>query len=50
LGQSHGGALPLYEKVGSDTPRVGDRMSLANALDPLDVEALCQWIAGGAPR
>jgi hypothetical protein len=40
----------LYEKVTKDTPRVGDRMPLANTLDPLDIEALRQWIAGGAPR
>jgi len=40
----------LYEKVTKDMPRVGDRMPLASALDPLDIEALRQWIAGGAPQ
>lgn len=38
----------LFEKVSNDTPRQGDRMPIGNALDPLDVEAIRQWIAGGA--
>ena len=40
----------LFEKITSDQPRVGDRMPIGNALDPLDVEAIRQWIAGGAPE
>ena len=40
----------LYEKLASDRPRVGDRMPLATALDPLDIEAVRQWIVGGAPK
>jgi hypothetical protein len=38
----------LFEKITSERPRVGDRMPIGNALDPLDVEAIRQWIAGGA--
>lgn len=38
----------LFEKIISDRPRVGDRMPIGNVLDPLDVEAIRQWIAGGA--
>ncbi|MFQ5666681.1 MAG: hypothetical protein ACE5I7_09645, partial [Candidatus Binatia bacterium] len=38
----------LFEKVASDTPRFGDRMPIGNALDPLDVDAIRQWILGGA--
>ena len=40
----------LFEKITKDMPRVGDRMPLATALDPLDIEAVRQWIAGGAPE
>ena len=40
----------LFEKVASEAPRVGDRMPIGNALDALDVEAIRQWIAGGAPE
>ncbi len=40
----------LFEKVSTATPSVGDRMPIGNALDPLDVEAIRQWIAGGAPE
>lgn len=38
----------LFEKVTVDRPRVGDRMPIGNALDPLDIEAIRQWIDGGA--
>ena len=38
----------LFEKITSDAPRVGDRMPIGNVLDPLDVEAIRQWIVGGA--
>ncbi|GIW42648.1 MAG: hypothetical protein KatS3mg076_3225 [Candidatus Binatia bacterium] len=40
----------LFEKVAADTPRVGSRMPIATALDPLDVEAIRLWILGGAPE
>ena len=40
----------LYEKVASAAPRAGERMPIGNALDPLDVEAIRSWIAGGAPE
>jgi hypothetical protein len=40
----------LFEKVDSDQPRVGDRMPIGNALDALDIEAIRQWIVGGAPE
>ena len=40
----------LVEKVTADPPRVGERMPIGNALDDLDVEAIEQWIAGGAPQ
>src|SRR6185503_7997666 len=39
----------LFEKVG-EKPRQGERMPIGNVLDPLDVEAIRQWIAGGAPE
>ncbi len=38
----------LFEKVNADQPRVGDRMPIGNALDALDIEAVRQWIVGGA--
>jgi hypothetical protein len=38
----------LFEKITADPPRVGDRMPIGNALDALDVEAIRQWIVGGA--
>lgn len=40
----------LFEKVANETPRIGDRMPIGNALDALDIEAIRQWIAGGAPE
>jgi hypothetical protein len=40
----------LFEKISTEAPRVGDRMPIGNALDSLDVEAVRQWIAGGAPE
>jgi hypothetical protein len=40
----------LFEKVDADQPRVGDRMPIGNALDALDIEAIRQWIVGGAPE
>jgi hypothetical protein len=40
----------LFEKIAVESPSVGDRMPIGNALDPLDVEAIRQWIAGGAPE
>jgi hypothetical protein len=40
----------LFEKVDAAQPRVGDRMPIGNALDPLDIEAIRQWIVGGAPE
>ena len=40
----------LFEKVDAERPRVGDRMPLGNALDALDLEAIRQWIVGGAPE
>lgn len=30
-------------------PRIGVRMPIGNRLDPLEIEAIRQWIAGGAP-
>lgn len=38
----------LFEKVAAERPQVGDRMPIGNILDPLDVEAIRQWIVGGA--
>lgn len=38
----------LFEKIVADRPCVGDRMALAGAPDPLDIEAVRQWIVGGA--
>ena len=38
----------LFEKVADPEPRIGTRMPIGNVLDPLDVEAIRQWIAGGA--
>jgi hypothetical protein len=40
----------LFEKVDAERPRVGDRMPIGNALDALDIEAIRQWIVGGAPE
>ena len=40
----------LFEKITIDEPRSGDRMPIGNALDPLDIEAIRQWIEGGAPE
>lgn len=40
----------LFEKVDATQPRVGDRMPIGNALDALDIEAIRQWIVGGAPE
>jgi hypothetical protein len=40
----------LFEKIANERPRVGDRMPLASALAPLDIEAVRQWIVGGALR
>jgi hypothetical protein len=40
----------LFEKITVEEPRQGDRMPIGNALDPLDVEAVRQWIEGGAPE
>jgi hypothetical protein len=40
----------LFEKLVSDRPRVGDRMPLATALETLDIEAVREWIIGGAPK
>ena len=40
----------LFEKITNEEPRQGDRMPIGNALDPLDVEAVRQWIEGGAPE
>lgn len=31
-------------------PRIGARMPIGNRLDPLEIEAIRQWIAGGAPQ
>jgi hypothetical protein len=38
----------LLEKIAIETPRQGDQMPIGNALDPLDIEAVRQWIDGGA--
>jgi hypothetical protein len=40
----------LFEKITSDTPRFGERMPIGNVLDELDIEAIRQWILGGAPE
>jgi hypothetical protein len=40
----------LFEKITSVEPRFGERMPIGNVLDELDVEAIRQWIAGGAPE
>jgi hypothetical protein len=40
----------LFEKIASETPTEGDRMPIGNPLDPLDIEAVRQWIEGGAPE
>jgi hypothetical protein len=40
----------LFEKITNEEPRQGDRKPIGNALDPLDVEAVRQWIEGGAPE
>jgi hypothetical protein len=40
----------LFEKIVSEMPQAGDRMPIGNILDPLEVEAIRQWITGGAPE
>lgn len=40
----------LFEKIASARPAVGDRMPVGGELDPLLVEAIRQWILGGAPQ
>jgi hypothetical protein len=40
----------LYAKIADEVPAQGDRMPIGNPLDPLDVQAVLQWIEGGAPE
>jgi hypothetical protein len=40
----------LFEKITADLPRSGERMPIGHPLDDLDIEAIEQWIAGGAPK